>query len=413
MTDHATIGRRGALGLGLAAGAAATIGRARAQQPSEVKIAMLVPMSGPWARQGILEQMGADLAIEDVNSAGGIKSLGGATLKLVTYDTGDSAEKAKNAAQRMVAQEPDLVGGFGCWLSSFTLAATEVTERASLPWLTLSYSDLITGRGFRYVFQTSPTAPQQADDTVPIVMALAEKTTGKRPTKVGIIGDSTAASVSFRKALDEHVIKDQKLTAVVNEVYTPPLSDATTLVQSVRSARPDFMLLLSTNVPDDKLLTEKFSEFGMGATKLPLVGNGGHWGTPELLKVTGADLLQGVMVGLANWPGKDQAKLSQRFVEKTKEPWFGHDSLFAYAHVMILKEALEHAAAADRNKVADAIRKLDMTDGPALLFPGHHLHFDSKGRRVDAQMVMIQWQNGKPVTIYPTDIAAAPAIWKA
>jgi branched-chain amino acid transport system substrate-binding protein len=50
MTDHATIGRRGALGLGLAAGAAATIGHARAQQPSEVKIAMLVPMSGPWAR---------------------------------------------------------------------------------------------------------------------------------------------------------------------------------------------------------------------------------------------------------------------------------------------------------------------------------------------------------------------------
>ncbi|MBN9559860.1 MAG: ABC transporter substrate-binding protein [Alphaproteobacteria bacterium] len=413
MTDTKWIGRRDALALGLAAGAATAVRPARAQQPSEVKIAMLVPMSGPWARQGILEQMGAELAIDDVNSAGGIKSLGGAKLKLVQYDTGDSAEKAKNAAQRMVAQEPDLVGGFGCWLSSFTLAATEVTERASLPWLTLSYSDLITGRGFRYVFQTSPTAPQQADDTVPIVMALAEKTTGKRPTKVGIIGDSTAAAVSFRKALDEHVLKDQKLSAVVNEVYTPPLSDATTLVQAVRSARPDFMLLLSTSVPDDKLLTEKFNEYGMGATKLPLVGNGGHWGTPELLKVTGADLLQGVMVGLANWPGKDQAALSKRFEERTKEPWFGHDSLFAYAHVMILKEALEKAGVAERQKVAEAIRKLDMTDGPALLFPGHHLQFDDKGRRKNAQMVMIQWQNGKPVTIYPTDIAAAPAIWKA
>jgi branched-chain amino acid transport system substrate-binding protein len=413
MTDHATIGRRGALGLGLAAGVAATIGRARAQQPSEVKIAMLVPLSGPWARQGILERMGAELAIDDVNGAGGIKSLGGAKLKLVQYDTGDSAEKAKNAAQRMVAQEPDLVGGFGCWLSTFTLAATEVTERASLPWLTLSYSDLITGRGFRYVFQTSPTALQQADDTVPIVMALAEKTTGKRPTKVGMIGDSTAATVSFRKALDDHVIKDQKLTMVVNETYTPPLSDATTLVQAVRSARPDFMLLGSTSVPDDKLLVEKFSEFGMGATKLPLIGNGGHWGTPELLKVTGPDLLQGVLVGLANWPGKDQAALSKRFEERTKEPWFGHDSLFAYAHVMILKAALEHAGAADRNKVADAIRKLDMTDGPALLFPGHHLQFDDKGRRVGAQMVMIQWQNGKPVTIYPSDMAIAQAMWKA
>jgi branched-chain amino acid transport system substrate-binding protein len=148
MTDLSSIGRRGALGLGLASGAAVLAPRrVRAQAPKEVKIAMLVPLSGPWARQGILEQMGARMAIADINNAGGIKALGGAKLRLIEYDTGDSAEKAKDAAQRMIAQEPDLVGGFGCWLSTFTLAATEVTERAELPWLTLSYSDAITGRG--------------------------------------------------------------------------------------------------------------------------------------------------------------------------------------------------------------------------------------------------------------------------
>ena len=149
--------------------------RARAQNPKEVKIALVVPLSGPWARQGILEQMGAEMAIEDVNKAGGIKALGGAKLKLVLYDTGDTAEKAKNAAQRLVAQEPDVVGGIGCWLSSFTLAVTEVTERAELPWLTLSYSDLITGRGFKYVFQTSPTAEAQATALLPRVVDLASK----------------------------------------------------------------------------------------------------------------------------------------------------------------------------------------------------------------------------------------------
>src|ERR1700744_5850703 len=159
MTD---LSRRSTVGLGLAAAALAS-GRARAQAPAEVKIAMLVPLSGPWARQGILEQMGARMAIDDINNAGGIKALGGAKLRLIEYDTGDSAEKAKDAAQRMIAQEPDLVGGFGCWLSTFTLAATEVTERAELPWLTLSYSDLITNRGFRYVVQSSPTADSQAE----------------------------------------------------------------------------------------------------------------------------------------------------------------------------------------------------------------------------------------------------------
>ena len=136
-TMPARLPRRATLGLGVATVVLASRG-VRAQTTPEVKIAMLVPLSGPWARQGILEQMGARMAIDDINNAGGIKSMGGAKLKLIEYDTQDSAEKAKDSAQRMLAQEPDLVGGFGCWLSTFTLAVTEVTERAGLPWLTLS-----------------------------------------------------------------------------------------------------------------------------------------------------------------------------------------------------------------------------------------------------------------------------------
>jgi branched-chain amino acid transport system substrate-binding protein len=407
------IGRRSTLALGAAAGASGLARRACAQAPKEVEIAMLVPLSGPWARQGILEKMGAELAIEDVNSAGGIKALGGAKLKLLELDTQDSAEKAKDAAQRMIAQHPDLVGGFGCWLSTFTLAVTEVTERAQLPWLTLSYSDLITGRGYKYVFQSSPTADQQSQDMVPVIMALAEKASGKRPTKVGLIGDNTAASISFMKPIRDHVLKDEKLVPVVDQTYTPPLTDATTLVQPVRSGRPDFVLLTSTNVPDDKLLLDKFSEFNMPPSKMPLIGNGGHWAVPELLKVAGADEVEGVLVGLANWPGKDAADISARFVKRTGEPWFGHDSIFAYAHVMILKEALERAGTADRLKVNEALHALDMTTGPALLFPGGHLQYDARGRRIGAKMVMVQWQNARPVTVYPPEVASAAAKWKA
>jgi branched-chain amino acid transport system substrate-binding protein len=404
------IGRRTTLVLGAAAGLAR---RVRAQPPAEVEIAMLVPLSGPWARQGILEKMGAELAIEDVNSAGGVKALGGAKLKLIEFDTQDSAEKAKDAAQRMVAQHPGLVGGFGCWLSTFTLAATEVTERAQLPWLTLSYSDLITGRGYRYVFQSSPTADQQAEDTVPIIMSLAETASGKRPTKIAIIGDNTAASVSFMKPIHGHVLKDEKLFAAVDETYTPPLTDATTLVQPVRSARPDWVLLASTNVPDDKLLLDKFNEYNLPPTRLPLVGNGGHWAVPELLKVAGADEVEGMLVGLANWPGKSAEDIGARFVKKTGEPWFGHDSIFAYAHVMILKEALERAGVPDRVKVNEVLHALDLTTGPALLFPGGHLQYDARGRRVGAKMVMVQWQDGKPVTVYPDSVAITKAKWKA
>jgi hypothetical protein len=49
---------------------------------------------------------------------------------------------------------------------------------------------------------------------------------------------------------------------------------------------------------------------------------------------------------------------------------------------------------ADRVKVNEALHALDITTGPALLFPGGHLQYDERGRRIGAKMVMVQWQNG-------------------
>ena len=412
MSTPSASGRRTAIKLGLAAAATALAPRrARAQNPKEVKIALVVPLSGPWARQGILEQMGAELAIEDVNKSGGVKALGGAKLKLVLYDTGDTAEKAKNAAQRLVAQEPDVVGGIGSWLSSFTLAVTEVTERAELPWLTLSYSDLITGRGFKYIFQTSPTAETQATALLPRIVDLATKSGGAKPTKVAFVGDNSASSVSFMKAIRGGVAKDLGLTIVADEVFTPPLADATTLVQKIRSGRPDFIVMQSTNVGDDKLLLDKFAERGITASTVPLVGGGGHWTVPELMKVAGKEHLEGLIVGLANWPGKDLGDLEKRFVAKTSEPWFGHDSIFPYAHVMIFKEALERTASTDRKKLGEMMHQIDLKDGPAKLFPDGRVKYDENGRRVGAELCIMQWQKGRPVAVHPESIAVSKAVW--
>ena len=407
MAEIDSITRRGALSL---AGAAAWTGRARAQ-PTEVKLAMLVPLSGPWARSGLLEQMGARMAVEEVNANGGIKALGGAKLKLMEFDAGDSAEKAKDAAQRMVAQEPDLSGGFGCWLSTFTLAATEVTERAELPWMTLSYSDLITNRGFKYVFQCSPTADSQAEEIVPIVLDMAAKSGGRRPSKIGLVGDNSASSVSFYRPIRDHVVKDQNLGLVVDEIFTPPLSDATNIVQKLRTGKPDFVLLQSTNVGDDKLLVEKFAEFGLTAKKMALVGGGGHWCAPELAKLTAVENLEGLIVGLANWPGKAMADVTKRFIERTKEPWFGHDSLFGYTHVMTYVAAIEHAGSSERHKVMQSLHTMDVTGGPARFFPDGRIKFDEKGRRVGAKLCVVQWRNGAPTPVFPEAVAVAEAIW--
>src|SRR5260221_2755572 len=312
------------LALGLAEAAAPT--PVVAQQPKEVEVALVVPLSGPWARQGLLERMGADMAIDDINKSGGIKSLGGAKMKLIVLDTGDSAEKAKNAAQRLVAQNPSVVGGIGAWLSSFTLAVTEVTERAELPWITLSYSDVITGRGFRYVFQTSATGDRQSELALPTIMQLAEKSTGKKPTTTGVIQDNTAAPVSFMKPMRAGGFEKAGLKVLVDEIYTPPLSDATPLVSKVRTSRPDFVWVISTSIPDDSLLMQKFADMGIGANKLPIVGNGAHFGAPELLKVEGADLLEGALIPAASCGNDGQRPPPDDYNKRPSEPGLAQHS---------------------------------------------------------------------------------------
>ena len=125
------ITRRGLLASTVAGAAALTVPRRAGAQSAggPIPVALIAPTSGPWARQGELMLKGAQLAVKDINAAGGVPALGGRQLSLVVFDTGDSPEKAKNAAQRMVAQNPDLVGVSGAWLSSFTLASTSTPLR--------------------------------------------------------------------------------------------------------------------------------------------------------------------------------------------------------------------------------------------------------------------------------------------
>jgi len=397
-------------------GVGATLGvwslRGRAQAPAPVKIALIVPLSGPWSKQGKVMQIAATMAVEHVNRDGGIESLGGAPLELVIFDTGDSVERAKNAAQRMVAEQPDLVGAIGAYLSSFTLAVSEVTERAELPLITLSYSDLITSRGFRYIFQSSANGVRQAEESLPILLDLAASAGAKRPARVGIVMDSTAASVAFVKPMKEGgLLEELGLELVVDQAFTPPLADATPLIQRVRAARPDLLLLLPTVISDTALLIQKMNEFGLGGGRLPTVSNGAAMGDPDVGKNVRPEQLEGVMSVVANWGVKGQEALLEQIKQRSGEPWVTQHELCAYGHVQILAAGLELAAARDRRALGMALHELDTTAGPAQFFPGGRVRFDEHGRRVDASLLVIQWQNGVPVTVYPAAAAVAAPVW--
>ena len=312
----------------------------------------------------------------------------------------------------MLSQEPDLAGGAGSEISSFTLAVTEVTERAELPWLTLAYSDLLTARGFKYVFQTSPTADAQAAAAMQTVLDVAKAATGTLPKRMAIVMDNTPSPASFSKDMRGPALEKFGLTLVADQIYTPPLSDAAPIAQRIRAARPDFLLFLPTATPDIKLIMEKLSEVGLGGRKLPVISNGAPIGSPDLLKLAGKEIMEGTMFIIANWGAKGIEDLTKRFKAKTGEPWITQDSISNYGHMWLLKEAIEKAGSAERHKVREALHTMNLTTGPgAQTFPGGHIRFDDNGRRVGAPLVIVQWQNGEPVTVYPPEAAFSAPVW--
>jgi branched-chain amino acid transport system substrate-binding protein len=279
---------------------------------------------------------------------------------------------------------------------------TEVAERLQVPWLTLSYADSITERGFKYTFQTSPVSSFQAEQALDLVVDIAKK--NNRPIKkAAIVGDNTAATVFFFKPLREKLLAAKGIELVVDEVWTPPLADATAIVQKLRSTQPDIMFYGATNFPDSVQVLQKIKEFGV---KTPVQGVGAWLVTPEYVKTVGKEMLDNIQTVVAAHPLKGQDALVKKFVQRTGEPFMTQDPLCTYAHVWLIKEAAEQAKSADPKAIRDALAKIDLSGGPAAsAFNPNRVKFDERGRRVGAVPLIVQWQGGEPFTVAPASVS--------
>ena len=118
-----------------------------------VKIGNIEPMSGPSASLGQQGKAAREMAVEEINAAGGIKSLGGMKLELIYADSESKPEKGVAEAERLINTEKvHLLTG--CWNSAVTYPTTAVAERYGIPFVVpVSVADKITEQGFKTVFR--------------------------------------------------------------------------------------------------------------------------------------------------------------------------------------------------------------------------------------------------------------------
>ncbi|MDZ7579745.1 MAG: ABC transporter substrate-binding protein [Deltaproteobacteria bacterium] len=119
-----------------------------------VRVGNIIPLSGPSASVGQQGQNAREMAVEEINAAGGIQSLGGAKLEMFYADSESKPEKGVAEAERMIntekVQRPDRLLEF----SAVTYPTTAVAERYGIPFVVpVSVADKITEQGFKTVFR--------------------------------------------------------------------------------------------------------------------------------------------------------------------------------------------------------------------------------------------------------------------
>lgn len=370
---------------------------ARAADP--VKIGVLVPLSGPTSQFGINVRNGVELALEDVKAAGDIKSLG-ADVQLVYADV-PAPNAAAAAVQRLVSQDK-VVGIIGSFVSSTTLAASEVTERLGIPMITHSFADQITGRGYKYIFQVSNKASTIGQKQFDYAVEIARRA-GKPITKAAILYEDTAYGTAQAKGLRDAAVA-AKIPVVLDESYPLNVTDAAPLVNKIRASGAD--LIFPVSYFNDALMIIRTMK--QQKLDIPTVGGAAGYIVPDFKKGLG-EFTEGVFsIAPANYDNAPE--IAARY--KTKHGVFmAHEALMYGAAFQHMVKAIDEAKSRDPDKIRDAIAKLRKCDGFSAGLPGGCTAFDANGLTSVAYPIFVQWKGEDIATVYPPEAAKAPPVW--
>src|SRR5260370_19617671 len=196
---------------------------------SKVRIGVVLPLSGQFAQGGQNVKRGYDLAVEDVNRAGGIKALGGAQIELVYADNQGKQEVAIGEAERLIQQEK-VAAIMGAWHSPSTIAGTQAAERHKTPWVVeVASADIILERGFKYVTRVNVKASWYGEAPVDF-LDYAKSTLKMKVERVAIMyTDDEWGRPSGAKGTKHAVTKGGQ--QIVEEIAYPSSSpDVTTYI---------------------------------------------------------------------------------------------------------------------------------------------------------------------------------------
>jgi branched-chain amino acid transport system substrate-binding protein len=385
-----------ALGVGLVA--APSLLRA---QRSGVKIGVLHPVSGALSYSGQQGRIGAQMAIEEINAAGGIKSMGGAKIEAVLGDAQSTPEGGNAEVEKMnSAGVAAIVGGYA---SGICLAASQTAARYDLPYIVdVGVVDSIVTRGLKNTFRFGPGFGVIAKTALDNLVTINDQA-NKAAKTVMIVHEDSAFGAGLAKLLNAQ-LPERGFQVLETISHPTPTRDFNNVALKIKANNPDLVIpanyyneyvLLARTMQQQKIRPKGiYSVLGGAASSYKFVKE-----FPETAQY---------IMDCNHWfDPKNQKALALKKKIDDKGEFYTYEVYMNYSCILLLADALERASSADRAKIIGALE--------SSTFSGHVMPYGPtnfvNGQNRGAAPVNTQVLDKDIKVIFPAAFANAKAVF--
>jgi branched-chain amino acid transport system substrate-binding protein len=372
-------------------------------QAAPIKIGILQPVTGGLAQDGEYGRLGAEIALNEINNGGGIKSMGGAKLQMVFGDARSNPEGGTAEVERMQSEGvAAIVGGFA---SPIVLAASQAASRYDIPYIVdVGVSDQIVNRGLKNTFRFGPGFGTVTTAALENLVKLNDGA-GKPAKTVVIVHEDGLFGSGMAKLLQTQLpLRGFEILETI--AHPTPSRDMSNVALRIRALNPD-LVIPSSYYAEFVLLARTMQQQRIRPKGVYAVLNGAASNFRFVKEFGDAANL---VMDCNHWadPRKAKTAVVKAQAEKDGRVWL-YNTPLNYSCVLLLADAIERAGSADRLKVIEALASSTFTDHIMPYGPTKFVNGQNQG----AAPVNTQVQNGDIKVIFPTEFADAKPVFPA
>ena len=365
------------------AGILASQGTAQAQ--GSIRIGASLSLTGTYAEPGRYNHEGYQLCQKDLNAKGGLL---GRKIEFVVYDDQSVPATGVRLYEKLITEDK-VEAVMGPYSSAITEAAVNVTEKYKRIMVApLAATTSIFKKGRKYVFMVVSPAEVYLEGLVEIAAKRGLKT-------IAIVNEDTLFPKTSAAGTTE-LAKKAGLQVVLQEAYPKGNQDFSALLTKIKATNAD-VVAAATYFDDAVALTRQMKELGVNPKMFGVTVGGDIPKFYDLLKQT-AEYIYSASQWETTLPYPGTKEFNAAFVKEfNREP--SYHAAAAYAGCLVYAEAVRTAGTLDSEKVRDVLLNLKMRT----MFGDYQV--DKDGFQVAHKMVLLQWQDGKRVVVWPDDLA--------